>query len=108
VDRNRFLILCAIVLAGSFGGSFVANLQTVAHAQDARNLRAQEFTLVDPQGRTQAMLQSTANGSEMVLKDRSGTTRVEIDSNSGITLRDEHGRVMWTASPTPGFIPASE
>ena len=52
-----------------------------------------------------ATLRSGSAGAELLLDDTNGRPRVEIGS-SGITIRDETGRLVWK-SPKMGFLPAT-
>lgn len=112
MSRNRYLTLCALVLAGAFAGGYAANRAIpVAHAQDLigpTNVRATGFTLVNPQGKVQATLRSGAMGAELILDDANGNPRVEIGPAGGIVIRDANGRVTWRSPRGMGILPASE
>ncbi len=111
MTRSRYLVLCALVLAGAFAGGFLASrVSPIVHAQNLivpTDLRAKSFTLVDAQGNTQATIRPGASGAEMVLNDGTGQPRIEIAASGGIKIRDARGRVVWT-SPRIGLLPASE
>src|SRR5690348_755260 len=98
MSRNRYMVLCALVLIGAFAGGLVANRAIpVAYAQDRivpANLRATSFTLVNQQGQVQATLRGGAMGAELELDDASGNRRVDIGV-SGIIIRDARGRTVW-------------
>jgi hypothetical protein len=112
VSRNRYLVLCVLVLAGAFAGGFAAKTAVpIAHAQDVigpANVRATGFTLVTPQGKVQATLRGGAMGAELVLNDSNGNSRVEIGPAGGILIRDANGRVTWRSPKGMGILPATE
>ena len=112
MSRNRYFLLCALVLAGAFAGGYAANRALpVAHAQvvgPPENIRASGVTLVDQQGRVQAILRNGASGAELVLDDVNGKSRVEIGASGGIVIRDANGRVAWASPRGIGVVPARE
>jgi hypothetical protein len=115
VSLKRYFALCVIALAGAFAGGYAASAVSnyavpVVHAQviGPQNIRATGFTLVDPQGKVQATLRNGALGSELVLDDTNGKSRVEIGTSGGIVLRDANGRVTWASPRSFGVVPASE
>jgi hypothetical protein len=112
VSRNRYLVLCALVLAGAFAGGFAANLAVpIARAQDLigpANVRATGFTLVTPQGAVQATLRGGPMGAELILNDPNGNPRVEIGASGGVVIRDANGRVTWRSPKGMGILPATE
>jgi hypothetical protein len=111
VSRNRYFVLCVLVLAGAFAGSYTANrMVPVVHAQVVapESLRATALTLVNPQGKVQATLRSGAFGAEFVLNDANGKPRVEIGASGGIVVRDANGRLAWASPRAFGVVPASE
>lgn len=111
MSRNRYLVLCALVLTGAFAGGFAANrTMPVAHAQErvpAPPMRASGFTVVDSQGKVQASLRSGTLGAELILDDANGHGRVEIGT-SGIVIRDAMGRLVWSSPRGSGVVPAAE
>jgi hypothetical protein len=110
VSRNRYLALCALVLAGAFAGSYAANRGIpVAHAQvlPPTSTRATEFTLVNPQGQTLGTLRGGASGAELILDDVNGRQRVELSPSGGLVTRDAFGRVTWRSPKSMGTMPAS-
>ena len=112
MSRNRYFVLCVLVLTGAFAGGYVANRAVpVAHAQAVRppeNIRAGGITLVDPQGKVQATLRNGLSGAELVLDDANGKSRVEIGASGGIIIRDANGRVAWASPHRIGVVPARE
>ena len=111
MSRNRYFVLCALVLTGAFAGGYAANRAIpVAHAQERvgpTSVRGTAFTLVDQQGRVQATLRGGAMGAELTLDDVNGNPRIEIGA-SGITIRDAMGRRVWSSPKRMGILPASE
>lgn len=107
---SRYLGICAFALAGAFAGSFAANhgLTTVhAQTQMTTDLRGRSLTLVNPQGRTVATLRAGGSGAELVLSGNQ-SARVEIDGSGAISIHNPAGRLIWSAPPKTGVIPASE
>jgi hypothetical protein len=106
----RYIALCVLVLAGAFAGGYAANRAIpVAHAQvlPPANVRATEFTLVNPQGQALATLRGGAAGAEMVLDDLNGKARVELSPSGGLVIRDANGRVTWRSPKGMGILPAA-
>ena len=109
MSRLRYAGVCALALAGSFGGAFVANRGVVtAHAQspEATDLRARSFTVVDQRGQRVASLRATAVGAELAINGIRGA-RVEISGAGSISIHNAAGKLVWSA-PGPGIIPATE
>lgn len=111
MTRSRYLVLCALVLAGAFAGGYVASrVSPIVHAQNLivpTDVRAKSFTLVNAQGNTQAIIRPGGSGAELILNDATGQPRIEMTASGGIKIRDARGRVIWT-SPRIGLLPASE
>jgi hypothetical protein len=110
MSRNRYLGLCVLVLAGAFGGGFAANRAIpVAHAQvlPPTSIRANEFTLVNPQGQVQATLRNGTAGAGLTLNDPNGKPRIEMNPAGGLVIRDANGRVIWNSPKAMGILPAS-
>jgi len=109
MSKLQYAGVCAIALAGSFGGAFVASrgIEPVhAQAPSAMDLRARSFTVVDRQGRTLATLRATVAGSELTIGGTRGS-RVEISGAGSIAIHNGTGKLVWSA-PGPGIIPATE
>jgi len=90
MTRPRYFLLCMLVLAGAFAGSFAGSrVLPVVHAQAATPaaITGTSFTLVDARGNTQAVLRGSASG-------------------GGIVILDPQGRITWS-SPRAGVMPAS-
>jgi hypothetical protein len=105
----RYAGVCALALAGSFGGAFVANRGVpTAHAQspEVTDLRARSFTVVDQRGQRVAWLQTTVGGAELTLNGMRGA-RVEISGAGAISIHNGAGKLVWSA-PAAGIIPATE
>lgn len=112
MNRNRYFLLCVLVLVGAFAGGYAANLAIpVANAQviplPQQNLRATGFTLVNPQGKVEASLRNGVSGAELILNDANGKPRVEAGVG-GIVVRDSTGKIIWQSPRASGFIPAAE
>lgn len=111
MSRQRYFVLCVLVLMGAFAGGYASNLAVpVAHAQERigpTNLRATAFTLVNPQGKVQATLRTGPTGAGLVLDDPDGNSRVELDAAGGLVIRDANGRVTWRSPKGMGILPAT-
>lgn len=110
MSRKRYSLLCVLVLAGAFAGSYAANRAIpVAHAQviplPQQNIRATGFTLINQQGKVQATVRNGAMGAELVLDDSNEKPRVEIGIG-GITVLDATGRTVWSSPHGMGILPA--
>jgi len=109
MSKLRYAGICALALAGSFGGAFVASRGVApvhAQAPNAMDFRARSFTVVDQQGRTVATLRATAAGAELTIRGTRGG-RVEISGAGSIAIHNGTGKLVWSA-PGPGIIPATE
>jgi hypothetical protein len=109
MSKCRYLGICALALAGSFGGSFLANRGVVsvhAQTQETTDLRARSFTVVDQRGRTVATLRANGLGAELTVSGNN-RARVEIDGAGAISIHNSAGRLVWSA-PSAGIIPATE
>lgn len=109
MSRNRYFVLCVLVLTGAFAGGYAANRAIpVAHAQEripAPPMRSSGFTVIDAQGKVQATLRSGTLGAELILDDAKGNARVEIGM-PGIVIRDAMGRLVWSSPSRTGVVPA--
>ena len=108
MGKGRFFAICALVLAGSFLGGYVANRALpVVHAQVIPlpgEVKATSFTLVDARGNTQATLKSGATGAELTFNAGFGGGSLQMSAGGGIVIRDVRGRVVWR-SPRSGIVP---
>ena len=110
MDRKRYLVLCALTIAGAFAGGYAANRGIpVAHAQNlpATEVRGTQFVLTDNQGRTQATLRNGISGAELTFNDPQGNTRVEISPSRGLIIRDPSGHITWRSPRGSGILPLS-
>jgi len=108
MDAKRFSILCGLTLAGAFAGGYFGNRSIpVAHAQGLppMDVRGSSFTLVGPQGQTEAVIQKGTSGGELLLQDARGNVRVEISGSGGIVFRDQMGHITWRSPRGNGIVP---
>jgi hypothetical protein len=91
------------IIAGAMGGfaaSFITGTPTIAQESDVV-VRAQQFQLVDAQGRTRARLGFSADGQPYLqLTDENDTRGVWIGvaRETGMAVRDEDGRTLLVLS----------
>jgi len=105
----RYACICALALAGSFGGAFVASRGVAAaqaQAPDAMDLRARSSTVMDQKGRTVAAVRATPARAELTISGVRGG-RVEISGAGSIAIHNGAGKLVWSA-PGLGIIPATE
>ena len=73
--RNRWLLVAVgLAAVGCFLVWSLANTTTVAQAQGAKVIRANQFILEDETGKTRAMLTVDKNGPRMTMLDENGGT----------------------------------
>ena len=109
MNRTRYFSLCLLTLTGAFAGGYIANRAVpVVHAQNLppMEVRGSSFTLVNPQGQTEAVLRHGTNGAELTLNDTNGNKRVEI-TGRGVVVRDSAGRITRESPRRSGIMPLS-
>ena len=88
--------LLVLILFGSFWGQTASNKNVV---------KAEEFVLLDDQGRYRAVLEMTDSGPSFSLVDRVGTDRVKLalwpEGSPGLYLNDAKGELRATLAVGP-------
>ncbi len=103
MTRNHVLLLCtAAFLGGTVGGVLSTQVLSPrpAEAQKSQGVNAEEFLLLDAQGKARAGLGLDANGEVgFVLRSKDGnrTLTLSPDEHSVIKLVDRGGRILWEA-----------
>jgi hypothetical protein len=103
VSRNQFGLLLVVTLIGSFiGGIFGDRLlaPSLATAEKAKRVNAEEFLLLDPSGKARAGLGLDRNGEVgLVLTSRDGNRTLYLtpDERPVIKLTDRDGQIIWSA-----------
>lgn len=101
--QKQMLLLCAAAfLGGAVGGAFSSQLffPKSVEAQKPNGVNAEEFLLLDAQGKARAGLGLDANGEVgFVLRSKDGnrTLTLSPDEPSVIKLVDRGGRILWGA-----------
>lgn len=94
-----FLTMLAGMVGGAMSGRFFASDPALAQ-QRTKVINAEEFLLVDKNGRTRAGLGLDANGEVgLVLLDKAGTKSLHLSPDERLVLRltDKDGKVLWSA-----------
>lgn len=100
---KQMLVLCtAAFLGGAVGGAISTQLLVPqsAGAQKPHGVNAEEFLLLDAQGKARAGLGLDANGEVgFVLRSKDGnrTLTISPDEPAVIKLVDRGGRILWGA-----------
>jgi hypothetical protein len=98
--------MCVLCVASFFGGVLGGALSTqalsprLAEAQKPNGVNAEEFLLLDAQGKARAGLGLDANGEVgFVLRSKDGnrTLTLSPDEPSAIKLVERGGRILWGA-----------
>ena len=103
MSRHQFGILLVVTLIGSFIGGIYGNrvwVPSLASAEKANRVNAQEFLLLDPSGKARAGLGLDPNGEVgLVLTSRDGNRRLYLtpDERTVIKLTDQDGQMIWSA-----------
>lgn len=100
--RRFLLLLVAAFLGGIVGGVLSDQVLSIksAQAQKSNGINAEEFLLLDSEGKARAGLGLDANGEVglvLTSKDGSRTLTLSPDDRSAIKLVDRGGRVLWGA-----------
>ena len=99
--RQPLILLLITTVVGSIVGGMLAErlyLSGVVHAQKANSVNAEEFLLIDHNGRARAGLGLDLNGEVgLVLTSRDGnkTLALSPDGPVAIKLTDRSGRTLW-------------
>lgn len=103
MTHNQVILLCtAAFLGGIVGGTLSTQLifPKSVEAQKPNGVNAEEFLLLDAQGKARAGLGLDANGEVgFVLRSKDGnrTLTISPDEPSVIKLEDRGGRILWGA-----------
>ena len=96
--------LAAVAVLAGFLGSLLSDITLPEHAlaqsEPARQVTAQEFRVVDSQGKVLALI-----GAEVLMEVEVGDNQVLSFSEGHIQLFDSGGRILW-AAPGPLVHPA--
>ena len=115
--RDYYNVVVVALLAGLIGGMISGGLfspEDVTAKEKPRRLKileAEGFRLVDPSGRTRAVLQTVADGSVgLVMVSKEGVVRsafgVEANGNVVLDLKDEKSQSHATVSVTSAGNPS--
>jgi hypothetical protein len=102
VSHNQFGLLLVVTLIGSCIGGIVGDrwlAPSLATAERANSVNAQEFLLLDPSGKARAGLGLDPNGEVgLVLTSRDGNRRLYLtpDERTVIKLTDRDGQIIWS------------
>jgi hypothetical protein len=102
MHRQLCLLCAAAFLGGVLGGALSTQFlfPKSAEAQKSHGVNAEEFLLLDAQGKARAGLGLDANGEVgFVLRSKDGnrTLTLSPDEPSVIKLVDRGGRILWVA-----------
>jgi len=102
VERAYGMVLVGLVAGaiGGFAASFITGTPSIAQQSD-EVMRAQQFQLIDTQGRTRASLGFSADTQPYLqLSDENDTRGVwtGIARETGVTVRDADGRTLLILS----------
>ena len=96
--------LAAVAVLAGFLGGVLSDITLPEHAlaqsEPARQVTAQEFRVVDSQGKVLALI-----GAEVLMEVEVGDNQVLSFSEGHIQLFDSGGRILW-AAPGPLVHPA--
>jgi hypothetical protein len=103
VSRTQFSLVLVVTLIGSMiggmlGGRWMA--PSLATAEKANSVNAEEFLLIDPSGKARAGLGLDQNGEVgLVLTSRDGDRKLALtpDEHMVIKLTERGGRILWSA-----------
>jgi hypothetical protein len=107
MDRVKWALLIALACAsGVFGAAIYGSGRASAQAAAAKVLRAQEFELVDSQGKVRAGLSVLPDGRlALVLLDKDGQRRAALsvlaNGSPGLSLLDKDGKVRAALGVLP-------
>ncbi len=103
MSHTRILLLCVLAfLGGIIGGGIGQQLfsPSSVQAQKLHGMNAEEFLLLDANGKARAGLGLDANGEVgLVLRSKDGnrTLTLSPDEPSAIKLVERGGRILWGA-----------
>ncbi len=103
MSRGQFGFLIVVTLVGSaIGGAFSGGwlIPSSVTAQKTNGVHAEEFLLLDMNGKARAGLGLDNNGEVgLVLTSRDGRRKLALspDGQFAVKLSDQSGRVLWSA-----------
>ena len=103
MSRGHFWFLVVVtfvgsIIGGTFSGWWLA--PSSVKAQKTNGVNAEEFLLLDANGKARAGLGLDKNGEVgLVLTSRDGTRKLALspDDRFAVKLSDQRGRVLWSA-----------
>lgn len=103
MSRRQYGFLIVVTFVGSFIGGAVSGwwlAPSLVGAQKANGVNAEEFLLLDANGKARAGLGLDQNGEVgLVLTSRDGSRKLALspDDRFAVKLSDQNGRVLWSA-----------
>jgi len=103
VSRGHFWLLVVVTFVGSIIGGALSGWWLVpspVKAQKMNGVNAEEFLLLDSNGKARAGLGLDKNGEVgLVLTSRDGNRRLALspDDQFAVKLSDQTGRILWSA-----------
>ena len=103
MSRRRFGFLVVVTLVGSTMGGALSGwwlAPSPIKAQKTNGVNAEEFLLLDTNGKARAGLGLDKNGEVgLVLTSRDGNRKLVLspDDRFAVKLSDQSGRVLWSA-----------
>lgn len=102
MSRIQFGLLLIVMLIGSliggmFGGRWLAT--SLATAEKANSINAEQFLLLDASGKARAGLGLDQNGEVgLILTSRDGNRKLYLtpDERTVIKLTDRGGKILWS------------
>ena len=103
MSRWHFGFLVAVAFVGGITGGAVSGwwfAPSPVNAQKAKGMKAEEFLLLDTNGKARAGLGLDQNGEVgLVLMSRDGNRKLTLspDDRLAVKLSDQNGRILWSA-----------
>ncbi len=103
MSRGHFWLLVVVTFVGSIIGGALSGwwlAPSPVKAQKTNGVNAEEFLLLDSNGKARAGLGLDKNGEVgLVLTSRDGNRRLALspDDQFAVKLSDQNGRVLWSA-----------
>ena len=103
MSRGHFWLLVVVTFVGSIIGGALSGWWLVpspVKAQKMNGVNAEEFLLLDSNGKARAGLGLDKNGEVgLVLTSRDGNRRLALspDDQFAVKLSDQTGRILWSA-----------
>ncbi len=103
MTRGQYILLLAVVFLGNVLGAALGGMVFEANsagAEKAKGINAEEFLLLDQNGKARAGLGLDPQGEVgFILTSRDGNKKLALspDEPLAIKLSDRSGRVLWSA-----------